>query len=108
MFNNTREEGFVNRNSIFDKVIIDCAFREDLRRKKVPDLAGGCDGFQPSLTTGGFCYTFNGKESSSLWKSSEMINTFSNVFPSNLTGNKKFGGSRTAQGKYNLNKKHTE
>ena len=98
IFNNTREENFVSRRGIFDKVIIDCAFREDLKKKKVPDLAGGCDGFQPSLTTGGFCYTFNGKESSSLWKSSEMINTFSNVFPSHLKRNRKFGGSRTVQG----------
>ena len=36
---------FVQKKGIYDKVIIDCAFREDLSRKKLPDSKGGCEGF---------------------------------------------------------------
>ena len=97
-FNHTKEEEFVKRRGVYDKVIIDCAFREDLRRKKVPDSNGGCDGFYPSITTNGMCYTFNGKKSSDLWKSSEMLTTFASLFPSPAKRDKTFGGSRTVQG----------
>ena len=80
-------------------MIIDCAFRENLRRKKFPDSIGGCEDFHPSLTTNGMCYTFNGKDTSDLWKSSEMIKTFSSLFPSRSKSDKTFGGSRSVQGK---------
>ena len=90
------------RNGIYDKSIIHCAFREDLRKKKFPDDNGGCEGFQPSLTTNGMCYTFNGKSTSELWKSSKMISTFDSMFPSHSKSNRVFGGSRTVQGNYIL------
>ena len=80
-------------------MIIDCAFREDLRKKKLPENATGCDDFKVSLTTNGMCYTFNGKRSSDIWQSSEMITTFSNIFPLHSNNNKRFGGTRTVQGK---------
>ena len=89
---------FVQKKGIYDKVIMDCAFREDLSRKKLPDSNGGCEGFYPSLTTNGLCYTFNGKPTSELWQSSEMINTFSTLFPSHPKNNKTYGGARTVQG----------
>ena len=92
-------DSFVKKSGIYDKIIIDCAFREDLRRKGSPDPDGGCDGFEPSLTTNGMCYTFNGKETLDLWKSSEMTATFSNLFPTQSINNNTFGGSRTVQGK---------
>ena len=96
MFNHTKE---IEASGIYDKAIIDCAFREDLRRKKLPDPKGGCDGFQQSLTTNGMCFTFNGKQTAELWKFSEMITTFASLFPSDTRSNKTFGGSRTVQGK---------
>ena len=82
-------------------MIIDCAFRENLRRKKLPDVDQGCEGFQPSLTTNGMCYTFNGKENDELWKSSLLTSTFKNLFPLMSENNKTFGGERTAQGNFN-------
>ena len=91
---------FVKKRGVYDKIIIDCAFREDLRRRKSPDSDGGCESFHPSLTTNGMCYTFNGKDPTDLWKSSEMINTFTSLFPSHSRNNKTFGGSRTVQGNY--------
>ena len=100
VFRYTKEESFVKRNGAYDKSIIDCAFREDLRKKKIPDANGGCKGFQPSLTTNGMCYTFNGNTTSELWKSSKIFSTFDQLFPSNSKSIKVFGGSRTVQGMY--------
>ena len=99
-FNQINDDDFVKRRGIYDRIIIDCAFREDLKRKESPDPDVGCDGFYPSLTTNGMCYTFNGKKPLDLWKSSEMITTFSNLFPTYSQNNKTFGGSRTVQGNY--------
>ena len=81
-------------------MIIDCAFREDLRKKKLSENATGCDDFKVSLTTNGMCYTFNGKGTSELWKSSEVTNTFTNFFTIPSNHEKTFGGSRTVQGIY--------
>ena len=100
VFSHTKGDDFVNRRGVYDKIIIDCAFRENLLRKKLPDSNGGCEGFHPSLTTNGICYTFNGKETSELWKPSDIINTFTNLFPSHSRNDKTFGGSRTVQGNY--------
>ena len=97
-FNKTKEEGIVKKTGVYDKSIIECGFRENLRKRKVPDSEGGCDGFHPSLTTNGMCYTFNGMKTSDLWKSSEMIQAFSNLFPSESENYKNFGGSRSVQG----------
>ena len=99
MFNHTTENSFVKQRGVYDKMIIDCAFRENLRMKKLSEDNGGCDDFEPSLTTNGICYTFNGKEASELWKPSEMITTFTNIFPPHSRYDKTFGGSRTVQGK---------
>ena len=98
LFSHTKEADFVKRGENFDKIITDCAFRENLRRK-VPDSSGGCEDFSTTLTTNGICYTFNGKEASELWKPSEMITTFTNIFPPHSRYDKTFGGSRTVQGK---------
>ena len=81
-------------------MIIDCAFKENLRRKKNPEPNGGCEGFLPSLTTNGMCFTFNGNETSKLWKPSKLITAFTNLFPSNSKDNKTWGGARTVQGNY--------
>ena len=97
-FNHIKNDNFVKRKGVYDKSIIDCAFREDLRRKNFPDPVGGCDGFHLSLTTNGMCQTFNGQETSDIWKSSEMTHTFANLFQSNSKNNRTFGGSRTVQG----------
>ena len=101
-FNLINDDDVVKRRGLYDKMIIDCTFREDLSRKGSPDPDGGCDGFHPSLTTNGMCYTFNGKNMSDLWKSSKLITTFSNLFPMNFDSKNTFGGSRTVQGKFKL------
>ena len=91
MKDNVKEKG------VYDKMIMDCAFKENLQLKKQPS-DGGCEGFEPSITTNGMCYTFNGQHSSKIWKTSNMMTTFSHLFPSQGNSNKTFGGSRTVQG----------
>ena len=97
MFNQTKKEEFVEQRGLYDKIIIDCAFKENLQRKKHPSN-GGCNDFVPSITTNGLCYTFNGQTSSEIWKPSKMMTTFSHLFPSEVKSKKKFGGTRTVQG----------
>ena len=100
VFSNIKED---QRRGVYDKVVIDCAFKEDLRlRKKYPDGNGGCEGFYPSLTTNGMCYTFNGKATSELWQSSEISTTFANLFSSQSQSNRTFGGQRSVQGNSHL------
>ena len=100
-FNQTMEDEFLRNRGVYDKSIIDCAFKENLKRKKEPSFHGGCPDFQPSLTTNGMCYTFNGKHSSELWKDSKMMTAFGKNFPSETKNEKDFGyfgGTRTTQG----------
>ena len=97
MFEVTKNDKFVEKRGVYDKLIIDCAFKENLLRKTLPDPIGGCKDFHPSLTTNGMCYTFNGDATSELWKSSEIMTTFSDLLSSNQA-DKTFGGSRTWQG----------
>ena len=103
-FNLTKGEDFVKKAGAYDKLIINCGFREDLRKMKFHDShGGGCEGFYPSLTSNGMCYTFNGMKTSDLWRPSDIITTFSNLFPSNSESHKNFGGSRSVQGSKKTN-----
>ena len=95
LFNQTKEYDLVRQSGVYDKMIIECAFNNDLWKKKHPSVDGGCQDFEPSLTTNGMCYTFNGKHSSELWKVSEMTTAFASLFPSKTKNEKAFGGTRT-------------
>ena len=44
------------------------------------------------------CNTFNGRSASEVWKSSEIVTTFDNLFESQSKSEKIFGGSGTVQG----------
>lgn len=98
IFSHIEEDQFLKTKGLYDKLIIDCAFREDISLKRKPDE--GCPGFYPTLTTNGMCYTFNGKPTSELWQSSKMIESFTTLFPSHPTSNKTFGGPRSVQGMF--------
>ena len=62
VFSKTNPDDFIKTNGYYDKLIIDCAFKEPLMRHK-PDMAEGCLDFYHSLTSNGLCYTFNGIDS---------------------------------------------
>ena len=98
VFDQPKEDDFVKKRGVYDKMIIDCAFRENLQRRKQISEDGGCQDFEPSLTTNGMCYTFNVEHSSEMWKVSKMTTTFASLFPSKTKNDKTFGGSRTTQG----------
>ena len=76
VFNITKNQDFVKTHGLYDKVIMDCSFQEDLTAKKFNDFEsqGGCQYFDQSLTNNGLCYSFNAIKPSSIWKPSKLIN----------------------------------
>ena len=76
VFNQTKSQDFVEMYGLYDKVVMDCSFQEDLTKKKFNDseAQGGCQYFDQSLTNNGLCYSFNALKPSSIWKSSKIIN----------------------------------
>lgn len=86
-------------NGQYDKLIMECAFRVNLFTKRNYDLDGGCKYFHPTLTTNGFCYTFNAAPIEDVWRSSEVIDEFKNLFPSSHS-KELFRGSGEVEGKF--------
>ena len=73
----------LNRTSgkaLYDNLIMQCGFKEDILKQKQNIIDGGCRIFQPSLTTNGLCYSFNGEANSSIWKSSEVTDFNNKLF----------------------------
>ena len=93
-----RFQDTLERRQLYDKMIIDCAFKQDLKRRIEPNLKGGCDEFYFSLTTNGLCYTFNGKNQRDLWEPSEALDVLMENYPQG-EADKNFGGSGAVQGK---------
>lgn len=98
VFFRTNPDDFMTTNGYYDKLIIDCAFKEPLMRHK-PDMAEGCLDFYNSLTSNGLCYTFNGIDSSNIWKDAEIIQAFNKVFGQQKNEEKKFRGIGQSEGK---------
>ena len=96
-----QEEEIIERKGLYDKMILDCAFKEDLKRRIDPvKKDGGCDNFFFSITTNGLCYTFNGKPAKEIWEyydNSEYMDTFTETWPQGKA-DKNFGGSGAVQG----------
>ena len=81
LFNGTVDN---SKKGIYDKLIMECDYGiKNLFTKSPFNHNGGCDLFKPILTTNGHCYTFNAKESSIVWKDSEVVKQFSSLFPWN-------------------------
>ena len=96
LFEHTKDQTFVNKNSMFDKIIVDCALKEDLDSTKTSHEGKQCN-FLPSLTSKGICSTVNGQQTLDIWKPSELTSTFSQLFPNKHVG-EVFGGTGRAQG----------
>ena len=97
MFAETLPENVVSNNGLYDKLIMQCALRRNLRNIKAFDGEGGCEFFLPTLTTKGLCHTFNGLTPSVIWKKSNITNVFQNVFPNEHTI-EKFQGAGNTEG----------
>ena len=83
MFKNKKDNRFINENGLYDKLIADCKFQRNmLRMTSFENKHGGCDeSFLPTLTTRGFCQTFNGQTGSETWRESNITNEFQKLFP---------------------------
>ena len=77
---------------------MECDFGKNLLRRKDFDHTGGCELFQPTLTTNGLCHTFNGQSPSLVWKTAEITETFQKQFPMEHS-NEKFIDAGVAEGK---------
>ena len=86
---------------MFDKIIVDCALKEDLDSTRTSHEGKQCN-FLPSLTSKGICSTVNGQQTLDIWKPSELTSTFSQLFPNKHVG-EVFGGTGRAQGIFLLN-----
>jgi hypothetical protein len=80
-FDQTRNEHSSSKVGQYDKLVMQYAFKQNIRRKQQDDYDGGSELFTPTLTTNGLCYSFNSEDYSSVWKESEVTNTFNELFP---------------------------
>ena len=83
---------------MFDKLVVDCALKEDLDSTRTSDEGKKCN-FLPSLTSKGICSTVNGQQTLKIWKPSELTTTFSQIFPDEHVG-EFFGGTGKVQGNF--------
>ena len=81
LFNTTHISDDITEKGLYDKLIMQCGFRETISNKRHYNLKGGCDGIHPTLTTKGMCYSFNSKNVSNIWKSSNITDHFSRIYP---------------------------
>ena len=96
-----------NKNDVLDKglydqLIMNCALRKNLlNRRKFDNEEMGCDIFLPTLTTKGFCQTFNGQTPSDTWMESEITTEFQKLFPT-AHPNEYFLGGGISEGDKNI------
>ena len=55
---------------MYDKLVMQYAFNQNILKKQQDDYDGGSELFTPTLTTNGLCYSFNSENYSSVWKES--------------------------------------
>ena len=102
VFENIKTDTYVKENGLYNMLIMKCAFREGF--SKVSGTGSkGCRRFKPTITSNGLCYTFNGESLSKIWRPSEVMETFDQIFPSFTTEKETFGGSGAVQGKLRIN-----
>ena len=100
LFNQTRKmNSHMKKKSHYDKLIMECAFRRNLLTQRDFDHEGGCEFFNPTLTSNGLCYSFNSQTVSRIWKPTNLTNAFQDVFPTTFS-NEVFFGAGKSEGKY--------
>ena len=91
IFESQNEDAFVSDRGLYDKLIMTCTLRRNLLKKASFNHKEGCDLFHPTLTTKGFCYTFNGQTPYETWKNKEIIDVFNDLFPSHHSAEHFYG-----------------
>ena len=99
VFGQTLDEKLIKKNGLYDKLIMDCSFKEKLIKKAGTDVdvTGGCDDFYQTLTSNGLCQSFNGLNASSTWRNSSVVHAFDKTFHTRHSGYK-FGGTGSNEG----------
>ena len=77
-----------------------CSFQDETSKVSKTETEG-CRGFRPTITSNGMCYTFNGDSVDQIWRPSEVMKTFDNIFPHGNIQTEYFGGSEAVQGNIN-------
>ena len=100
-FNQTRSQHRSSKVGQYDKLVMQYAFKQNILRKHRDDYDadGGSELFTPTLTTNGLCYSFNSENYSSVWKESDITNTFNELFPHNNSA-ELFQGAEKIDGEF--------
>ena len=80
IFNDTTHTSGMMKKSMYNQLIMKCSFKESIGQEKNIHLDGACEGFHPTITTNGFCYSFGGPKISNVWKPSNVTDAFDNTF----------------------------
>ena len=101
VFGDTLDRDFVEKNGLYDKLVMTCAFRKSLSKNtwKEDDLLGGCEHFDIALTSSGLCYSFNGYSPSTTWRASTIVQEFEEKYERH-NPNLKFGGTGANEGNF--------
>ena len=98
-FNQTRSEHSSSKVGLYDKLVMQYAFKQNILTKQQDDYDGGSELFTPTLTTNGLCYSFNSQNYSGLWKESKITNAFTELFPHNNSADF-FQGASVTDGEF--------
>ena len=98
VFKQTESDDYVKKNTFYDRLIMDCAFKTPLMTKNTNAISG-CGEFYQSLTNNGICHSFNGVDPLKLWRDAEIVQAFNKNFGSHQTKPHKFRGSGASEGK---------
>ena len=90
----------VKRYGLYDNLIMDCVYQKPLFSES--DNLEGCTDLPPILTSNGLCYSFNGIDTSDIWRkalrSTDILQSFSKVFGILKHETKKFRGIGHSEG----------
>ena len=98
--NNDYSEDYVKAYGLYDKLIMDSVYQKPLFSES-DNLEGQAD-LRPILTSNGLCYSFNGIDTSDVWRqtlrSTKILESFSKVFGTLKHETKKFRGIGHSEG----------
>ena len=98
VFGATLDDTVVQSNGLFNKLFLDCSFKEPFM---AGDQLAGCDLFQQSLTSNGLCFSFNSETPSNIWDNSfslaKVIEEFGEIKPRKFSN---FAGTGSNEGKF--------
>ena len=97
---------WINADMDYDlKLVLDCSFQEHRKWSNLFEQSKiGCKHFRPILTSNSICYSFNGQNTSSIWKNSRISRLFGHIFEENskIFNNFNFRGTGPTEGELKI------